>query len=69
MAHGMFKTERPFLQRAHMFYEHVLFEYHQLVYSFRTKSLHTNVWISKRFKMAKPLSLAERFMSAYWEVT
>lgn len=42
-----------------MFYEHVLFEYHKLVYCFPTKSLYTNVRISKRFNMAKPLSLAK----------
>lgn len=69
MVHGMIKTETPFLQRAHMFYEHVLFEYHKLAYSFPTKSLYTNDGISQRFKMAKPLSLAERFTHAYWEVT
>lgn len=38
-----------------------------MFFSFPTKSYIFNVRISKRLKMAKPLSFAERFMSAHWE--
>lgn len=62
------KTERPFLQRLHMFYERVLFEYHKLILEFPYKIIiHLMLGFPKDLKLQKNLSFAERFMSAYWE--